>query len=1382
MPDGQSGVLENWDSGVDAVSLPLVGPIAAPPQFERPSYVLENWKWGSSLAGSPGGTIRWAIIGPNTVYPSQEYTAAATPIDPVFHASIRAAFDRWEQVGNFDFVESYSGLADIVVIWDELSGQSPSTIGLANTYYSGSQAAHSYISFDIGRRYRLLDGSVQTVGTPQNASTINLYTLALHEIGHALGLDHEDDLPTIMNSYDNAAITDLTADEIAGIEVIYGAKGSVIADDYTASTATTGAVNVGGSATGRIEAPGDSDWFRVSLTAGVQYRIDVVGGTLADPYVALLNAGGSSIAIDDDSGTGLNARITITPTTTGTYYISARSAVATGTGTYTVSLTQTSAADDYAGSTATTGTVAVGGTATGNLETGNDSDWFRVTLTAGATYQIDVRGSASAGGTLSDPYLNLRNSSGTSLAADNDSGTGLDARLSYTATSSGTYYISASSLSANSGTYTVAITQTAAADDYPASTATTGSVAVGGTQTGNIETTSDRDWIRVTLTAGQRYDITMRGAAAGGGTLTNPLFYLRDSSGGLITSGTNPSGGMSSLSYAATTTGAYYIEAAGYQNVGTGTYTVGVVQQIATDDYAASSATTAVVAVGGTQAGDIETATDRDWFRVTLTAGQTYTINVRAGPAGGGTLASPFALLKDAGGATVATGSNPSGGNSSLTYTATTTGNYYIEAGAYQNAGTGTYTVEVAGVSVAGPVQPGADDTTLTPLTLAPNGSATGSITPLGDKDWYRIALIGGVNYYSFRLEGNTLRDPYLRLLDSSGNGIAVDDDGGSGLDSLIVYTVPTTGIYYLEASSATILAGQTGSYVISASTFVRTDDYAASGQTTGSIAVGGSVTGNIEQAGDSDWLRITLTAGQAYRFEIGGATSSRGTLTAPLMRLFGANGYVASSASTAAGVWADGVFTYIPTESGTYYVTASAASGNESGTYTVSVSSLAIDDHAGNVATTSTIAVGGTASGTIESANDRDWFRVTLTAGQTYTASVRGGTLTSPSVAIYGSDGALAASDPTPDGQMTFMPTTTGAYYIQAASTSAAATGAYTLSLAAGDDYAASAATSGLVQVGQTVTGSIETAGDIDWISVNLTAGTLYRFDGRGAGSAGGTLADPTLSLLNTSGTVLGSDNDSGAGADSRILFTPTASGTYYLAIRSTSSAASGTYTIAATANPDDYAASTATTGSVTVGGTAEGVIEAPGNRDWFRATLVAGTTYTARVAGTATGAALRWTESSVILRDNAGNQITSATSSGLGASASLTFTAASSGTYYLDTLAYSTGVGSYSVFLATGGAQMTAASEITDQARLSETDLAALTAPPAIALDAPPLQIARSTTVLVEDPLSAILTPPPSDLFSPPAEQQNSFLANTSFDPLFQQQFSNTYTLLPF
>ena len=60
---------------------------------------------------------------------------------------------------------------------------------------------------------------------------------------------------------------------------------------------------------------------------------------------------------------------------------------------YTVVLTDiTDAEDDYLGAEETTGTVAVGGSVTGNLEVDNDVDWFKVRLEEGKSYRVSMRG------------------------------------------------------------------------------------------------------------------------------------------------------------------------------------------------------------------------------------------------------------------------------------------------------------------------------------------------------------------------------------------------------------------------------------------------------------------------------------------------------------------------------------------------------------------------------------------------------------------------------------------------------------------------------------------------------------------------------------------------------------------------------------------------------------------------------------------------------------------------------------------------------------------------------------------------------------------------------------------------------------------------------
>uniref|UniRef100_UPI003AA8050B M10 family metallopeptidase C-terminal domain-containing protein n=1 Tax=Tritonibacter scottomollicae TaxID=483013 RepID=UPI003AA8050B len=113
---------------------------------------------------------------------------------------------------------------------------------------------------------------------------------------------------------------------------------------------------------------------------------------------------------------------------------------------------------DASASTATAYSMSVGDTFSGGIGNSSDEDWVAITLTAGETYRIDLTGAPSGNGTLSDPLLRLHSSSGTQIATNDDGGAGLESLLTYTATTSGTYYLVADAYSTNTGTYTLSVT------------------------------------------------------------------------------------------------------------------------------------------------------------------------------------------------------------------------------------------------------------------------------------------------------------------------------------------------------------------------------------------------------------------------------------------------------------------------------------------------------------------------------------------------------------------------------------------------------------------------------------------------------------------------------------------------------------------------------------------------------------------------------------------------------------------------------------------------------------------------------------------------------------------------------------------------------------
>ena len=125
-------------------------------------------------------------------------------------------------------------------------------------------------------------------------------------------------------------------------------------------------------------------------------------------------------------------------------------------------------------------------------------------------------------------------------------------------------------------------------------------------------------------------------------------------------------------------------------------------------DVAATSSSTASVAVGGTYSGSLEVVGDVDWIQVTLEAGQSYRVTLAGDGASG---VSDTYLQVFAPGSTSRTSGTlvarnddvaASSGDysSAVVFTATQSGIYYIDAGSYNNASSGNYLV---GVSVSAP-------------------------------------------------------------------------------------------------------------------------------------------------------------------------------------------------------------------------------------------------------------------------------------------------------------------------------------------------------------------------------------------------------------------------------------------------------------------------------------------------------------------------------------------------------------------------------------------------------------------------------------------------------------------------------------------------------
>jgi hypothetical protein len=204
------------------------------------------------------------------------------------------------------------------------------------------------------------------------------------------------------------------------------------------------------------------------------------------------------------------------------------------------------------------------GSATGTISYGAEHDIFPVTLTGGQHYIFDVHGF-----TLHDPTLRLYNGAGLLGEFNDDGGPGLDSRIEYTPTSSGSYYLDvASYASAYTGSYTVS----SRVDDVANDVDTLARTSPDGWSFGNINRSGDHDYYGISLTAGQHYTFDVEGRG-----LTDPTLAVHrgNSAGGAgaqLAYNDDYGGSLDShIDYTATYTGMHYLDVGGFGSH-TGTY------------------------------------------------------------------------------------------------------------------------------------------------------------------------------------------------------------------------------------------------------------------------------------------------------------------------------------------------------------------------------------------------------------------------------------------------------------------------------------------------------------------------------------------------------------------------------------------------------------------------------------------------------------------------------------------------------------------------------------------------------------------------------------------------------------------------------------------
>jgi len=181
-------------------------------------------KWGNPTLGT-GATISYSFMPSGPICDGGQICSSLDSFMPTgFVSEIERAFDAWSSVANLTFFNVADDGANLG--WPTTSGD----IRFGGHAFDGSGGvlAHGFFppnnGFSAAGDIHFDSTDVWSIG---GLTGFDIFWVALHEIGHALGLGHEETETSVMGPFYNPLLNTLQADDIAGIQYLYGPPAAV---------------------------------------------------------------------------------------------------------------------------------------------------------------------------------------------------------------------------------------------------------------------------------------------------------------------------------------------------------------------------------------------------------------------------------------------------------------------------------------------------------------------------------------------------------------------------------------------------------------------------------------------------------------------------------------------------------------------------------------------------------------------------------------------------------------------------------------------------------------------------------------------------------------------------------------------------------------------------------------------------------------------------------------------------------------------------------------------------------------------------------------------------------------------------------------------------